>query len=82
IVSVNGDDTVLSALALMQKEQISSLAIIGQCDTLIGALSMTDVKWIVSTFEFEWLWRDCLDFVNMLRSTQVRSFCLVLGCVG
>eukprot|EP01134_Creolimax_fragrantissima_P002904 CFRG2904T1 len=73
IKSVNADDTVLSALSIMHFEQISSLAIIGQGSTLLGAVSMTDVKRILSTYEFEWLWRDCLDFVNMLRSDQAFS---------
>ena len=49
---------------------VSSVAMLNSERQLIGSVSMSDVKYIFNTLEFEWLWRPCHDFVSAVRSDQ------------
>ncbi|CAM0141588.1 cell separation during budding [Umbelopsis sp. WA50703] len=69
VVSVEADAIVLDALSLMNKHGVSSLAVIGPNNSLVGNVSMTDVKHIVRTQQ-KLLWSTCFHFLSAIRINQ------------
>eukprot|EP00123_Amoebidium_parasiticum_P012139 comp21149_c0_seq1/m.28618 comp21149_c0_seq1/g.28618 ORF comp21149_c0_seq1/g.28618 comp21149_c0_seq1/m.28618 type:complete len:316 (-) comp21149_c0_seq1:646-1593(-) len=68
--SVDSNDNVLQALELMHKKGVSSVAMLNSDKQLIGSISLSDIKYIFHSLEFEWLWRSAHDFMSAVRIDQ------------
>ncbi|CAO3693459.1 unnamed protein product [Umbelopsis ramanniana] len=69
VISVDSDSIVLDALSLMNKHGVSSLAVIGPTNSLVGNISLTDVKHIIKNQQ-KLLWNSCFHFINNIRVSQ------------
>ncbi|KAH8552800.1 hypothetical protein BGW37DRAFT_423513 [Umbelopsis sp. PMI_123] len=69
VISVESNTTVLDALSLMNKHGVSSLAVIGPTNSLVGNISLTDVKYIIKNQQ-KLLWSTCFNFINNIRFSQ------------
>ncbi|TPX55800.1 hypothetical protein PhCBS80983_g05009 [Powellomyces hirtus] len=70
IIAVEGSATVLDALKLMAKHDVSSLAVLNASGGIVANLSMSDIKWVMRSFKFNLLWQTCLHFVGFIDSEQ------------
>ncbi|CAO3688777.1 unnamed protein product [Umbelopsis vinacea] len=69
VISVEADAIVLDALSLMNKHGVSSLAVIGPTNQLVGNISLTDVKHIIKNQQ-KLLWSSCFHFISNIRINQ------------
>ncbi|RIA95838.1 hypothetical protein C1645_688553 [Glomus cerebriforme] len=70
VISAQADSFVLDALTMMNKNSLSSIAIVDNDGVLLGNISMTDVKYILRSYSHSLLWRTCQQFVSHVRSRQ------------
>ncbi|KAJ3168839.1 cell separation during budding [Geranomyces variabilis] len=70
VIAVDGTTSVLDALKLMSKNDVSSVAVLSVTGGIIANLSMSDVKWVLRSFKFNLLWQTCLQFVGFIDSEQ------------
>ncbi|KAI9279032.1 hypothetical protein BC943DRAFT_332058 [Umbelopsis sp. AD052] len=69
VISIDSESIVLDALSLMNKHGVSSLAVIGPTKSLVGNISLTDVKHIIKNQQ-KLLWNSCFHFINNIRVSQ------------
>lgn len=65
VVSVNADSSVLDALERMSEYYISSVAVVESDGTLIGNISMADIRFIFQHGRYHRLWMSCSQFVSL-----------------
>lgn len=65
MVSVNAESSVLDALERMSEYYISSVAVVEPDGTLIGNISMADIRFIFQHGRYHRLWMTCSQFVSM-----------------
>uniref|UniRef100_A0A1D1XKE2 Protein SDS23 n=1 Tax=Anthurium amnicola TaxID=1678845 RepID=A0A1D1XKE2_9ARAE len=70
VISAQADSFVLDALTMMNKNSLSSIAIVDFDGILVGNISMTDVKYILRSYSHSLMWKTCRQFVNHVRSRQ------------
>ncbi|KAI9101263.1 hypothetical protein DFS34DRAFT_464154 [Phlyctochytrium arcticum] len=72
VISISSSTSVMEALKLMSKNDVSSLAILSdQPDGgILANLSMSDIKWVMRSFRFNLLWETVLHFVGFVDSEQ------------
>ncbi|CAG8645746.1 5465_t:CDS:2 [Funneliformis caledonium] len=70
VISAQADSFVLEALTMMNKNSLSSIAIVNDDGVLLGNISMTDVKYILRSYSHSLMWRTCKQFVNNVRIRQ------------
>ncbi|RHZ50626.1 hypothetical protein Glove_494g16 [Diversispora epigaea] len=70
VISAQAESFVLDALTMMNKNGLSSIAIVDIDGTLIGNLSMTDVKYILRNYSHSLMWKTCHQFIGHVRSRQ------------
>ncbi|CAO3684818.1 unnamed protein product [Rhizopus stolonifer] len=70
VIAVNADSPVLDALSLMSKHGISSVAVLGHMDIILGNISMTDIKFVMKSYRHQILWKTCFQFVSIVRTQQ------------
>ncbi|CAI2176459.1 4197_t:CDS:2 [Funneliformis geosporum] len=70
VISAQADSFVLDALTMMNKNSLSSIAIVNDDGVLMGNISMTDVKYILRSYSHSLMWRTCKQFVNHVRIKQ------------
>ncbi|KNC99394.1 uncharacterized protein SPPG_05637 [Spizellomyces punctatus DAOM BR117] len=70
VVAVDAQTTVLEALKIMAKNDVSSLAVLNDSGGIVANLSMSDIKWVMRSFRFNLLWETCLHFVGFIDSEQ------------
>ncbi|KAJ3182626.1 cell separation during budding [Geranomyces variabilis] len=70
VIAVDGTTSVLDALKLMSKNDVSSLAVLSVTGGIIANLSMSDIKWVLRSSKFNLLWQTCLQFVGFIDSEQ------------
>lgn len=71
VVSVRDSQTVISALATMHRDRLSSVAILDRQGGILGTLSLTDIKYIFAKREHSLLWTSCIAFVRYVREQDV-----------
>jgi CBS domain-containing protein len=65
VVSVNAESSVLDALERMSEYYISSVAVVEPDGTLIGNISMADIRFIFQHGRYHRLWMNCSQFVSL-----------------
>lgn len=65
VVSVNAESSVLDALERMSEYYISSVAVVETDSTLIGNISMADIRFVFQHGRYHRLWMTCAQFVSM-----------------
>lgn len=65
VVSVNAESSVLEALEKMSENFISSVAIVESDGTLIGNISMADIRFVFQHGRYHRLWMTCSNFLSM-----------------
>ncbi len=65
VVSVNAESSVLAALERMSEYYISSVAVVEPDGTLIGNISMADIRFIFQHGRYHRLWMNCSQFVSL-----------------
>ncbi|RCH95336.1 Protein sds23 [Rhizopus stolonifer] len=70
VIAINADSPVLDALSLMSKHGISSVAVLGHMDIILGNISMTDIKFVMKSYRHQILWKTCFQFVSIVRTQQ------------
>ncbi|CCF55908.1 hypothetical protein KAFR_0A04730 [Kazachstania africana CBS 2517] len=66
IISIHGDEQLIMALLRMHNEKISSIAIVDSSNTLIGNISVTDVKHLTNTSQYHLLTNTCRHFISII----------------
>ncbi|KAF7726040.1 cell separation during budding [Apophysomyces ossiformis] len=70
VIGVAADASVLDALSQMSHHGVSSVAVIGNGDVVLGNISMTDVKHVMKSYRHQLLWNTCFQFVGVVRTQQ------------
>ncbi|KAJ3021577.1 cell separation during budding [Thoreauomyces humboldtii] len=70
IIAVDAQTTVLEALKVMAKNDVSSLAILSASGGIVASMSMSDIKWVMRSLNFNLLWQTCIHFVGFIDSEQ------------
>ncbi|EPZ31435.1 CBS-domain-containing protein [Rozella allomycis CSF55] len=72
VISVNSEAPVLEALSLMSAKGISSVAVVdaGSGESLVGNISMTDIKYILKQNRYSRLWQTCSHFVSLVLTQE------------
>lgn len=65
VVSVNSESSVLEALEKMSENFISSVAVIEIDGTLIGNISMADIRFVFQHGRYHRLWMTCGNFLSL-----------------
>ncbi|CEP10984.1 hypothetical protein [Parasitella parasitica] len=69
VIGVDANATVLDALSLMSAHGVSSVAVL-RGKTVLGNISMTDVKHVMKGYSHRLLWKTCFQFVGHIRTQQ------------
>ncbi|KAL7317746.1 cell separation during budding [Mucor circinelloides] len=69
VIGVNDNSSVLDALSLMSTHGVSSVAVLRE-KTVLGNISMTDVKHVMKGYSHNLLWKKCFQFVSHIRTQQ------------
>jgi CBS domain-containing protein len=67
-ICAHGDELLHTALARMRQHGISSIAVTSHTDSLIGNISMADIKYIFKHAKLSTLWKSCASFVRRVLS--------------
>lgn len=67
-ISAHEDEMLHTALSKMRKNGISSIAITSHSGTLMGNISMTDIKYIFKHAKLGYLWKNCASFLRRILS--------------
>ncbi|CAB4416594.1 unnamed protein product [Rhizophagus irregularis] len=70
VISAQADSFVIEALTMMNKNSLSSIAIVDADGVLLGNISMSDVKYILRSYSHSLMWKTCQQFVGHVRSRQ------------
>ncbi len=70
VITINGESTVLEAFIKMNKEFISSLAVVDNQNNLLGNISITDVKHITKTSQSYILFKNCIHFISVILNSR------------
>ena len=65
VVSVNAEASVLEALERMSENFISSVAVVETDGTLIGNISMADIRFVFQHGRYHRLWMTCGNFLSL-----------------
>ena len=65
VVSVNSESSVLEGLEKMSDNFISSVAVVESDETLIGNISMADIRFVFQHGRYHRLWMTCSNFLSM-----------------
>lgn len=65
VVSVNAESSVLEALEKMSENFITSVAVVESDGTLIGNVSMADIRFVFQYGRYHRLWMTCSQFISM-----------------
>lgn len=65
VVSVLAENSVLDALEKMSANFISSVAVIESDGTLIGSISMADIRFVFQHGKYHRLWMTCSNFLSL-----------------
>lgn len=65
VVGVNSESSVLEALERMSSNFISSVAVIETDGTLIGNISMADIRFVFQHGKYHRLWMTCSNFLSL-----------------
>lgn len=68
--TVSEDSSVLEAMQKMSDYGISSVAVIDSCNTLLGNISMADIRFIFQHGNYHRLWVPCSRFLSMTLSQK------------
>lgn len=67
---IKADSTVLEAMELMAKHNVSSIAIIDGFGMLVGNISMADIRFIFQHGRYNRLWMTCFSFMQAALSQK------------
>jgi CBS domain-containing protein len=82
VVSINGthksisslcgiaDSIVLDAMEIMSEHAVSSIAVVDTTGTLLGNISMADIRYVIKNGRFNRLWLPCLQFISSALSAK------------
>lgn len=70
VVSIDWSRSVMEALCLMQKENSSSIALVDEEGGLASVFSMTDVKYVLRSKNYEALQFSCHDYISSVRTAE------------
>ena len=70
VISVNAEASVLEALEKMSSNFISSLAVVESDGTLIGNISMADIRFVFQYGRYHRLWMTCSQFIALALSQK------------
>ena len=65
VVSINSEASVLESLERMSENFISSVAVVESDGTLIGNISMADIRFVFQHGRYHRLWMTCGNFLSM-----------------
>lgn len=66
ILSVAADSLVIDALKVMSDKAVSCVAVVDAGGFIIGNISMTDIKYILNSFQLSNLWTTCAHLVTVV----------------
>ena len=69
-IHIKSEATVLEAMELMTKQNISSLAIVDVLGILQGNISMADIRFILQHGRYNRLWMTCFSFMSSALSQK------------
>lgn len=69
VIGINESSSVLDALSLMSTHGVSSVAVL-RGKTVLGNISMTDVKHVMKGYSHRLLLKTCFQFVSHIRTQQ------------
>lgn len=67
---IRAESTVLEAMELMTKHNVSSIAIIDGFGMLVGNISMADIRFIFQHERYNRLWMSCFSFMQAVLSQK------------
>lgn len=67
---IKAESTVLEAMELMSKYNVSSIAIVDGFGMLIGNISMADIRFIFQHGRYNRLWMTCFSFMQAALSQK------------
>ncbi|KAJ3091717.1 cell separation during budding [Quaeritorhiza haematococci] len=70
VVSVSGDTMVIDALRVMSNNDVSSVPVLNPNGSIMGSVSMSDIKWIMKTLRFGYLYQSAHAFVSFIDQQQ------------
>lgn len=70
VLLILADSTVLDAMERMSEYAVSSIAIVDPMGTLIGNISMADIRFVIKQGRYNRLWMPCLQFVSAALSQK------------
>jgi CBS domain-containing protein len=70
VVSVKAESSVLDALQRMSEHYISSVAVVDPAGTLVGSISMADIRFIFQHGRYHRLWMNCSQFLTLALSQK------------